>query len=94
MTLYTFANDEAGVSNCADECAEAWPPFTVGSADALVAPEGLPGELGTIERADGALQVTYNGLPVYFYDEDEAPGDTLGNGVGDVWSVALADGGM
>ena len=27
MVLYTFRNDEAGVSNCYDQCAENWPPF-------------------------------------------------------------------
>jgi predicted lipoprotein with Yx(FWY)xxD motif len=94
MTLYTFKNDEPGVSNCADECLEAWPPLTVSSADALAAPEGLSGELGTIEREDGALQVTYNGWPVYFWQGDAAPGDTTGQGVGDVWFVASTDTGM
>jgi predicted lipoprotein with Yx(FWY)xxD motif len=87
MTLYTFANDEAGVSNCADDCAEAWPPFTVRPETALAGGPGVTGELATIERADGALQVTYNGMPLYFWGEDAAPGDTTGQGVGDVWYV-------
>lgn len=86
-TLYTFSNDEAGVSNCADECAEAWPPFTVPADDRLAAPEGVAGEWGTIERADGGLQVTYNGMPLYLFAEDAAPGDTTGQGAGDVWWV-------
>jgi predicted lipoprotein with Yx(FWY)xxD motif len=94
MTLYTFANDEPGVSNCADECADNWPPFTVAGADAVVAPASLMGELGTIERADGALQVTYNGWPLYFWKDDAMPGDTTGHGVGDVWSVASTGAGM
>jgi len=51
---------------------------------------GVEGELATITREDGSLQVTYNGLPLYFWNEDGAPGDTTGQGVGDVWSVATA----
>jgi predicted lipoprotein with Yx(FWY)xxD motif len=87
-TLYTFANDEAGVSNCADDCAQNWPPLTVAPNDRLAAGAGIEGELGTIERADGSVQVTYNGMPLYFFAEDQAPGDTTGQGVGDVWAVA------
>ncbi|HKJ59652.1 MAG TPA: hypothetical protein VKA37_10500, partial [Halobacteriales archaeon] len=36
MTLYMFDPDEQGASTCYDGCAEAWPPLTVESADALV----------------------------------------------------------
>lgn len=86
-TLYTFANDEAGVSNCADDCLRTWPPLTVAANDRLVAADGIAGELGTIDRGDGVMQVTYNGMPLYFYAEDQ-PGDTSGQGVGDVWAVA------
>lgn len=87
MTLYTFTNDEPGVSNCADECTDNWPPLTVRENDRLVAGEGIEGELGTIERADGGLQVTYNGMPLYFFAEDVAVGDTNGQGRGERWFV-------
>jgi predicted lipoprotein with Yx(FWY)xxD motif len=87
-TLYTFANDTEGVSNCSGDCAEAWPPFTVGENVQLVGGAGAEGELGTIARDDGEIQVTYNGMPLYFYAEDAASGDTNGQGVGDVWFVA------
>jgi predicted lipoprotein with Yx(FWY)xxD motif len=87
MTLYLFDNDEAGVSNCADQCLENWPAFTVNPADPLTLPAGAMGELGTIERAEGGFQVTYNGSPLYFFAADEAPGDTTGQARGDVWWV-------
>ena len=87
MTLYMFTNDEPGVSNCTGDCAEAWPPYTVGANDKLAAPADAMGELTTIEREDGSLQVAYNGMPLYFWAEDTAPGDTTGQGVGDVWFV-------
>ena len=87
MTLYLFTNDEEGVSNCADDCTENWPPFTVRPVEILTAGTGIEGELATIERADGGMQVTYNGMPLYFFAEDAAPGDTTGQGRGDVWWV-------
>ena len=37
MTLYTFDDDRKGKSNCYDDCAKGWPPFTA-AADAK--PEG------------------------------------------------------
>jgi len=91
MTLYTFNNDEAGVSNCADDCAQAWPPFTVRPDVVLTGGPNVMSELGTIERADGSLQVTYNGMPLYFWSEDAAPGDATGQGVGDVWFVVTPE---
>ena len=41
-----------------------------------------------ISRDDGREQVTYNGLPLYYFANDKAPGDTKGQGVGGVWFVA------
>lgn len=84
MTLYRFTQDEEGQSTCYDDCAEAWPPLT---ADELNIPEGLPGEFDTTERDDGGMQVTYNGMPLYYFQNDEEAGDTNGQGVNDVWFV-------
>lgn len=88
MTLYVFSNDEMGVSNCAGDCAENWPPLTVEGDSVPVAPLAVPGEFGTFERDDGSLHVTYNGWPLYGWANDSAPGDTTGQAVGDVWWVA------
>ncbi|MDE2212985.1 MAG: hypothetical protein KGJ34_00380 [Patescibacteria group bacterium] len=88
MTLYTYADDSTGVSNCAGACAQKWPPYTVTSATSLVAESPIGGMLGTIVRADGSLQVTYNGMPLYFYTGDTSPGNTNGEGIGNLWYVA------
>jgi predicted lipoprotein with Yx(FWY)xxD motif len=87
LTLYTYAGDETGMSNCTGTCATTWPPYTVQSAADLEAGAGMTGALATLTRADGTLQVTYNGMPLYFYTGDVNPGDTNGNGVGN-FSVA------
>jgi predicted lipoprotein with Yx(FWY)xxD motif len=85
-TLYRFTRDEPNVSNCYDQCAQTWPPLTLDSGDPTL-PEGVGGTLGVIMRRDGRRQVIYNGMPLYYYSRDSAPGDTNGQGVGGVWFV-------
>lgn len=91
MTVYTFAKDTPGVSNCTDKCATAWPPLTVKSADSLVSGVNLPGKFDTITRADGTRQVTYNGMPLYNFSQDQAIGDTTGEGVAKVWYTVVPE---
>ena len=91
-TLYLFTTDERNVSNCSGGCAQAWPPL-IADGDP-VAGEGVSADhLGTIARADGSSQVTYNGWPLYSFASDEQPGDANGQGSGDVWFVVSSDGG-
>lgn len=88
MTLYVFSRDEPGVSNCVDQCAVNWPPVIVGDASLITSPLAMPAGLGTTTRADGAVQLTYGGWPLYTWINDAAPGDTSGQAVGGVWWVA------
>ena len=90
MTLYLFEADTDGSSTCYDDCATAWPALV---DDAPVAGDGVDDALlGTTERDDGDVQVTYDGQPLYYFASDEAVGDTNGQGVGDVWYVVDAAG--
>ena len=86
MTLYTYAPDTANKSNCIGGCAAAWPPYAV--TGPLTGGDGVTGTLSTYTRSDGSTQLTYNGRPLYFFGQDNAPGDTKGQGVGGVWYVA------
>jgi predicted lipoprotein with Yx(FWY)xxD motif len=82
MTVYFFSKDAAnsGKSACSGQCLTTWPALTVAAGSSPTAGSGVGGRLGTITRSDnGALQVTYNGQPLYFYSGDNAPGDTNGN---------------
>jgi len=93
MTLYMFAKDtKENESVCVDKCAATWPPLTVKSADdVLLGGEGVTGKLATFKRADGTLQVSYNGIPLYHFAKDKDSGDAYGQGVGKVWYVVAPD---
>jgi len=91
LTLYVFDNDTAGTSNCSDACATAWPPLTV-DGDPVIGDDVDAEAIGTITRADGATQVTYDGMPLYRWSGDSQPGDATGLGVGGVWWPLGADG--
>ncbi len=78
--LYLFKADSAGTSACYDACAEAWPPlFTQGEPQAGSGVEA--NMLGTLEREDGQMQVTYGGHPLYYFARDAGPGQTQGQDV-------------
>ena len=91
-TLYLFTVDERNVSNCSGPCADFWPPLvTEGEPQAGA---GAIGDLlGTITRGDGTAQVTYNGWPLYYYSQDQDPGDAMGQDVDGVWFVVSVYGG-
>jgi len=38
-----------------------------------------------INRPDGSKQLAYDGWPLYYFSNDVNPGDTNGQGVGNVW---------
>jgi predicted lipoprotein with Yx(FWY)xxD motif len=81
MTVYTFTKDVAnsGTSACTGACLTKWPALTVPAGSTPAGASDVTGKLGTITRADdGSAQVTYNGLPLYFYSGDTAPGDSKG----------------
>ncbi|HXZ99521.1 MAG TPA: hypothetical protein VEK76_04150 [Candidatus Binatia bacterium] len=86
LTLYAFDQDVAGSgsSNCNGSCASEWPPLHIAAGVVPAAGAGVTGQLGTIRRADGTMQVTFNGKPLYFFSGDTAPGQTNGNYPG--WS--------
>ena len=91
FTTYWFVPDTSTTSRCYGTCASYWPPVT-GRA---TAGPGVTGRIGSIERTGGALQVTYDGHPLYTYVGDAAPGQANGNGIdlnGGVWHEVLVSG--
>ena len=87
-TLYIYSKDQAGTSTCYGNCAKEWIPYVVPTGMTLNLEADVKGQANTLKRADGTSQVTYNGLPLYFYAGDTATEETNGNGIGKVWFVA------
>ena len=82
MTLYTFDADKTpGKSSCNGQCAVNWPPFMVA--------EGSPpaDEFSVVVRDDGRKQWAYRGKPLYYWPEDQEPGDRYGDNYRNVWHV-------
>ena len=87
MTLYLFKKDSPGKSACgaANGCLEKWPVF---HSTKIEPAEGVDAaSIGVITRDDGLKQTTYKGLPLYYFFKDKAAGDTLGQGVNNVWYI-------
>lgn len=90
-SLYMYIEDTENASNCTDQCAQNWPPLTVEGEPSLG--EGVGSALvGTLERQDGTLQVTYNGRPLYRYARDANPGDIRGQKLGNAFFLVDAQG--
>lgn len=95
FALYLFTHDRSPASTCYGPCAAAWPPYLVTRRPPAVAPGAHAAALGTSVRADGRLQVTYAGHPLYYYVDDRRPGEVLCQGVeqfGGTWEVVAPDG--
>lgn len=90
-TLYVFLNDSGGESTCYEECADNWPALET-DGNPQIGEGADTSLLGTTERDDGTLQVTYDQMPLYHFAGDESPGDTNGQGIGDVWYVVSPEG--
>ena len=90
-TLYAFTKDKGDQSACSGECATNWPALTGTATAGTGAQASL---LSTSMQPNGTSQVTYDGRPLYYFAGDAKPGDTNGQGVGDVWFVLTADGAL
>ena len=85
-TLYYFANDAGGKSNCFGQCSTLWPAFY--TSNIVVPAELNTSDFGQIALAGGTYQTTYKGWPLYYFSGDQNPGDVNGQGMQNLWFVA------
>jgi predicted lipoprotein with Yx(FWY)xxD motif len=88
-TIYLFQKDSGTKSACSGACAVAWPPVRT-SGKPTVGSGLTASKVGTTPRSDGKPQVTYNGHPLYLFQNDQNAGDDNGQGVnafGAAWYV-------
>ncbi len=99
-TLYVFKPDEKStsahekLSTCNGACAAVWPPVLATTTPA-VAGKANAALIGLTTRSDGTKQVTYNGMPLYYYAADTKAGQATGNHLKDgfgLWLGMLASG--
>ena len=92
QAIYYFDREKSSKSECYGACAEAWPPVLT-KGEPLAANGARAGNLGTTQRDDGTTQVTYDGRPLYYYDEP--PGEVSCHNVeefGGLWLAVQPDG--
>ncbi len=81
MTLYSLSAERNGKFICTSSaCTQVWHPLTASTET----PSGSVGSLGTVKRPDGTEQVTYKGMPLYTFAQDQTAGDAKGQGFKDV----------
>jgi predicted lipoprotein with Yx(FWY)xxD motif len=94
ITVYLFEADTTTKPTCYHACAQFWPPVL--TTGAPVAGAGAKASLlGTVNRTDGKLQVTYAGHPLYYFVQSTKPGNVSGqgvNGFGAHWDAIRASG--
>ena len=81
--VYILEGDDTG-TRCIDDCLHSW-PVVGGGAPAAGVPEIDGALIGTTTRADGTVQVTYAGHPLYYFADDTEIGVTHGRDVNDTW---------
>jgi predicted lipoprotein with Yx(FWY)xxD motif len=91
LTLYRLSGEQAGKFICTAGCLKLWHPLTVSSG---AKPLGGVSALGVVKRPDGGEQVTYKGMPLYTFMQDQSPGQAKGQGFKDVgtWNAVSTGG--
>lgn len=81
-TLYASMADVNNEGTCHGECTAQWVPI---AGDKVAAGEGVvPGLIGAVTRADGIVQLTYGGHPLYRLN-NEPIGEAMGQADAGTW---------
>lgn len=96
QSIYLFAGDVNGESNCTGGCADKWPAVTGDLYDLEIGSGLDQNDFGTITNTFGQKQITFKGWPLYFFSPEsnevlEDPGQTRGDGQGGLFHIAKPD---
>lgn len=94
-TMYMFTADKGKHSACDAACAKAWPPVLTADGAVMTGGAVNAGEMGTIPHGKKVGQVTYHGMPLYYFVRDKHPGSVAGEGIkhfGGSWYVVSPSG--
>ena len=98
-TLYSATVEQGGKIRCVDACTSFWEPMLASSADAKKVAGEVDADFGVVKRPGGEQQLTFDGLPLYTFAEEDA-GKLEGDGFVDdfqgthfKWEAARTGGG-
>ena len=99
QTLYLLTSEKGGKITCtgSNGCTKIWPEISLpqGTTAGKAGSGVMSSLLGTVKDANGNLEVTYNGWPLYTYVADSGPGAAHGQGIatfGGTWYVLNTSG--
>jgi predicted lipoprotein with Yx(FWY)xxD motif len=78
-TLYTAEVEKGGRILCVDACTSFWDPVAASASEARTASTDLDLDLGVVRRPDDGQQLTFKGVPLYTFTEED-PGQLDGDG--------------
>lgn len=79
FTVYMFTADKMNKSNCDAACLHFWP--SVNPQPSGMKAAGITGKFGSTKTPTGSPIATINGMPLYTFSGDHAPGDVQGQNV-------------
>jgi len=88
FTLYHLQGETTSTLKCTGSCLSTWPPLLDNSGATPTRGAGVTGTLSTFSPPNGGTQVAYNGMPLYTFTGDSAPGQASGQGVENFFAVA------
>ena len=91
LFVYVNVAERRNRPSCFGACTDEWRPV-VSEGTPMARGGADPRLVGTVQRGQGLLQVTYAGHPLYFYAGQTRSLEVNGQGVGGTWFVISVSG--
>jgi predicted lipoprotein with Yx(FWY)xxD motif len=92
VVVYADKDESNSKIECTGTCTKTWHPWLTHGAPVHAAYGVLSKLIGTVKRADGKLQMTYGGHPLYLYAFTKHALQANAQGAGGVWYVIGTNG--